>query len=320
MKKTLIYLLICFVPFLLNAQKVKIEGFIKLPDKNGWPISCIILNDTINKLDKLRIKDVSIRNMVTANKDVFTCTNDTSYFSIHARPSDTLFFKNNPRLYYPKKFAVSDLMKKKKLVIELESKPCIIPKEREQKIPSKLYVFVGEKINVSSVDTSDYCYMLMDSKYNATYKIEQEFGDHFPDSKITFMAYDHDFSHRFLFENYNVNVLLFVEERCGELIHKRYNFFPVYKTQDGRWATPVDTYKDKYDKSKKDLYENIVFDESVSFDLPNQLSDEQMAEFIKNRFPEKYYRIKDGKAYPIIGIYAENMVKHWMETYKKNIK
>lgn len=92
MKKTIIYLLICFVPFLLNAQKVKIEGFIKLPDKNGWPISCIILSDTINKLDKLRIKDVSIRNKVTANKDVFTCTDDTGYFSINARPSDTLFF------------------------------------------------------------------------------------------------------------------------------------------------------------------------------------------------------------------------------------
>lgn len=222
-------------------------------------------------------------------------------------------------MYYPKKYAVSDLMKKKKLVIELESKPCITPKKCEQKIPSKLYVFVGEKIDVSYADTSDYCYMLMDSKYNATYKIEQEFGDHFPDSTIAFTAYDHNSMSRYLFENYE-NVLIFVGEYCGDLIHMKYQFFPVYKTQDGRWATPVDTYKDKYDKSKKDLYENIVFDESVSFDLPNQISDEQMTEFIKNRFPEKYYRIKDEKAYPIIGIYAENMVKHWMENYKKNIK
>ncbi|MBO6183754.1 MAG: hypothetical protein J6O88_03545 [Chryseobacterium sp.] len=312
MKKTLIYLLTCFVPFLFNAQKVKIEGHVELPDKNGWPTTFISLNDTIAKLHKLGLKGNEIKN----DKDILAYTDSTNYFSINARPSDTLFFRNNVRLYHVEKYAVSDLMKKKNLVIKFRTKPCINPKECEQKIPSKLYVFVGEKINVSSVDTSDYCYMMMDSKYDATYKIEQEFGDHFPNSTITFTAYDHDFSHRFLFEDYNVNVLLFVEERCGELIHKRYKFFPVYKTKDGRWATPVDTYKDNY----KDLYENIVFDESVIFDLSNQLSVEQMAEFIKNRFPEKYYRIKDGKAYPIIGIYAENMVKHWMETYRKTIK
>ena len=54
MKKTIIYFLICFMPFLLNAQKVKIEGYIKLPDKKGAPISSIVLNDTINKLNKLK--------------------------------------------------------------------------------------------------------------------------------------------------------------------------------------------------------------------------------------------------------------------------
>lgn len=315
MKKTIIYCLICFVPFLLNAQKVKIEGYIKLPDKKGLPISCIILNDTINKLDKLGIKDFSIRNKVTEDKDVVTITDVNGYFSINAKPSDTLFFKNDPRLYYPGRFAVSDLIKKKNIVIELETKPCITPKECEQKIPSKLYVFVGKKIDVSDVDTSDYCYMPMDFKYNANYKIEQEFGDDFPDSTIAFTAYDHSFSNKFLFEDYNVNVLLFVEERCGELIHKKNKFYPVYKTQNGRWATPVDAHKVKYDKAKENLCENIVFDKSVSFDLPNQLSDEQMAQFIKNRFPEKYYSIKDSKAYPIMGRYAEDLVKHWMENY-----
>ncbi len=137
------------------------------------------------------------------------------------------------------------------------------------------------KVYLPVTDTSDYCYMPWDSKYNVTYKIEQEFGDHFPDSTITFTAYDHDFSHRFLFEDYNVNVLLFVEERCGELIHKRYKFYPVYKTADGRWATPVETDRSGYDKFE-DLYDNIIFDKSVSFDIPDDLSDEQMAQFIKH--------------------------------------
>lgn len=318
MKNTIVYVLICFVPFLLNAQKVKIEGYVEQP-KNGWQISCIILNDTINKLDKLGIKDVSIRNKLIDNKDVFTCSDDTNYFSINARPSDTLFFKNNVRLYHVEKHAVSDLIKKKNLVIKFRTKPCITTKECDQKLPSKTYIFVGSKINVSYADTSDYCYMLMDSKYNANYKIEQEFGDHFPDSTIAFTAYDHNSMSQYLFKNYE-NVLIFVGEYCDDLIHMKYQFFPVYKTQNGRWATPVDAYKVKYDKAKEDLYENIVFDKSVSFDLPNEQSDEQMAQFIKNRFPEKYYSIKDGKAYPIMGRYAEDLVKYWMETYWSKVK
>lgn len=235
MKKDIIYFLICFVPFLLNAQKVKIEGYIKLPDKKGLPISCIILNDTINKLDKLGIKDFSIRNKVTEDKDVVTITDVNGYFSINAKPGDTLFFKNDPRLYYPGKFAVSDLIKKKKIVIELETKPCITPKECDQKLPSKTYIFVGSKIKVSHADTSDYCYMSWDSKYNANYKIEQEFSDHFPDSTITFIAYDHNSMSQYLFKNYE-NILIFIGEYCGDLIHMKYQFFPVYKhkMEDGQ--------------------------------------------------------------------------------------
>lgn len=261
------------------------------------------------------LKDDKIIN----DKDILTYTDSSNYFSINASPSDTLFFRNNVRLYHVEKYAVSDLMKKKNLVIKFRTKPCINPKECEQKIPSKLYMLVGKKIDVSYADTSEYCYMLMDSKYNANYKIEQEFSDHFPDSTIAFTAYDHNSMSQYLFKNYE-NVLIFIGEYCGDLIHMKYQFFPVYKTQNGRWATTVDAHKVKYDKAKENLYENIVFDKSVSFDLPNQLSDEQMAQFIKNRFPEKYYSIKDGKAYPIMGRYAEDLVKYWMENYWKNLK
>ncbi|MGD1319907.1 hypothetical protein [Chryseobacterium sp. 2R14A] len=309
MKKNLIYFLICFLPFLFNAQKVKIEGYIELPDKNGWPTSFIELNDTIAKLRKLGLKD----NKIINDKDVFTYTDSTSHFSINARPNDTLFFKNNVRLYHVEKYAVSDLMKKKNVVIKFRTKPCITPKECSQKLPSKTYIFVGSKIDVSYADTSDYCYMLIDSKYNANYKIEQEFGDHFPDSTIAFTAYDHNSMPKYLFKNYE-NILIFIGEYCGDLIHIKYQFFPVYKTQDGRWATPFDTYKESY-KPEKHLYENIIFDKSVSFNLPDQLSDEKMAQFIRNKFPEKYYSIKNGKAYPIMGRYAEDIVKHWKETY-----
>ncbi|WP_210151082.1 hypothetical protein [Chryseobacterium scophthalmum] len=246
------------------------------------------------------LKDDKIIN----DKDILTYTDSANYFSINARPSDTVFFRNNIRLYLVEKYAVSDLMKKKNLVIKFRTKPCVNPKECEQKIPSKLYVFVGKKIDISYVDTSDYCYMMMDSKYDATYKIEQEFGDHFPDSTITFTAYDHDFSHRFLFEDYNVNVLLFVEERCGELIHKRYKFYPVYKTKDGKWASVIDPKK-FYIHSEKFKPVKVNFNSSVYFEYFKNTPIEQL----ESIFPKKYYNLKDGKAYPIMGLSIENLVE-----------
>lgn len=88
MKKNIIYFLIRFFPFLLNAQKVKIEGHVELPDKNRYPTTFIRLNDTIAKFQKLGLKDDKIN-----DKDIMTYTDSTNYFSVNARPSDTLVFR-----------------------------------------------------------------------------------------------------------------------------------------------------------------------------------------------------------------------------------
>lgn len=120
--------------------------------------------------------------------------------------------------------------------------------------------------------------------------------------------------HEYDFRNYD-NALIIAGEYCGDLI-KDY-FFPVYKTEDGRWATPVDTYMEDYYKSDKFIPISIAFNKSVSFNLPKHLSNEQLAQLISHKFPEKYYKIKDGKAFPIKGRYADELVKLWKEIFRK---
>ncbi|WP_144283638.1 hypothetical protein [Chryseobacterium echinoideorum] len=285
------------------CQKVKVEGFVKQP-KEGYRISFITLNDTIKKLNKLDVKDFSVRDKVTSNPDIVTYTDENGYFSINARLKDTLLFENDIRRFYPEKYAVSDLMKKKDIIIEFRPKPCIKPKQCNQKTPSKKYVFVGKKINVTYADTSDYCYMLMDSKYNATYKIEQEFGEHYPEEIINFTAYDHNSTHDAIFKNYE-NVLIYVGDFCGELIYLKYRFFPVYKTRDGRWAIPFHPIFNQIFGLERLKFTSIEFDKSVNFDLPDSSFPK---EEIENSFPKKNFKIKKGKAYPLKGIYVEDLL------------
>ncbi|WP_129039978.1 hypothetical protein [Chryseobacterium sp. CH21] len=158
---------------------------------------------------------------------------------------------------------------------------------------------------------------MMDSEYKAEYKIEQEFSEHYPSSTIAFTAYDHNSMYEFDFRNYD-HILVFVGEYCGDLIHLKYQFFPLYKTADGRWATPVKPKAEQIYQLDQYTPSKIEFDQSVNFELSNDLSQEQIAQLRKYKFPEKYYDIKDHKAIPIMGRYAEDLVKIWKEIYEKN--
>lgn len=119
--------------------------------------------------------------------------------------------------------------------------------------------------------------------------------------------------YEYQFKNY-VNILIFIGEYCGELIHLKYQFFPVYKTTDGRWATPVDSYMENFNKNTKIKPIPISFDKSLTYNYPTDLSEQQL----EWRFSKKYYKIENGKAIPIMGRYAEDLVKLWEELNSKS--
>ncbi|MCS3529157.1 hypothetical protein [Chryseobacterium sp. JUb7] len=303
MKKISFLILLNFSFSFLHGQHVKIEGFIK-QSAIEQRYASIAVNDTLNKIKNLTKKDFKKISKITNDSTLVTFTNDKKgYFSISAKPTDTLFFQFG-RLYYPEKHLVSDLMKYDTIIIDPIRRPCLSENECNQKVPSKTYIFIGKKIEVLPVDTSEYCNNLLDSKSRAIYKIEKEFSEHHSNSIITFTAYDHNSSYDGIFNNYD-HVLINVGDYCGELLYLKYQFFPVYKTKNGRWASPVQ-YKFESLYDFKELQPAAIeFDHSVSFDISPSLSPEQ----IEHKFSKKYYKIKNSKAYPIMGRYAEDLVK-----------
>ncbi|GAA4153761.1 hypothetical protein GCM10022217_09900 [Chryseobacterium ginsenosidimutans] len=313
--KTYLILIFLTAPF-YKSQTVTVRGIAKDSLKINNIIG-ITVNDTVRKFRDKAFTDKKFKSENWNKYDELVKNFSTSpdfpdgNYSITAKLIDTLYFYK-PR-YATQKYKVADIIKNNIKVI-LAPAPCIPYKKCDQKVPSKLYAFVGKKIDVTSVDQSKYCGLSLDSEYKAEYKIEQEFSDHYPDSSIIFTAYDHNSLYEYDFRNYE-NVLIFIGKYCGDLIKDF--FFPIYKTANGKWASPIKIGDEHYYKPDKFVPENIMFDKSVEFDLPNNITEEQIAQLKQYKFPEKYYKIENGKAIPIMGRYAEDLVKLWNELYLK---
>ncbi len=96
-------------------------------------------------------------------------------------------------------------------------------------------VFVGQKISVEEfqLPACDQC-VIMDEAFHAYYRIMQKVYGTYPDANIRFDAFDH--YGRPAFADYEY-VLLFVRKDVdGKWRHEKYQYFPVYETQDGGWA------------------------------------------------------------------------------------
>ncbi|MDF2933203.1 MAG: hypothetical protein K0R36_2534 [Chryseobacterium sp.] len=57
----------------------------------------------------------------------------------------------------------------------------------------------------------------------------------------------------------------------------------------------------------------LSFDKSVHFDVSKL-----PVELIKYRYPKEYYKIENGKAFPMMGRYADDLVKLWKEIKNKS--
>jgi len=189
--------------------------------------------------------------------------------------------------------------------------PCVPYVECNKKQPSNFYIFVGEKISMIDEADPNYCNItsLNDGSAKSIYKIKEEIYGHYPKDTIEFKAYD--YKGRPMFSHYD-NVLLFVGEYCGKLYHEKYQFFDLYKTKDGRWASPGDPYKfDKYQDSKTVKVQPIEFDAFIRIDttIPD---DEQYPERFQ-KYEAPYYRMIGNKAVPLMGTYLEDLIKVKME-------
>jgi len=298
MRKTLL-LFFLFSSITASSQKVTIRGTASDTTKGRNWVS-VVVNDTLRKFLR-ESSDPDRREYQQLTEDTSLCVfaKYDGSFRITANLSDSIFFQSFR--HKQKVYSVADLLKMDRIDIRLEPEACIPYVPCEDTIPSNFYIFVGQKIKIAYEPEPYYCdVMTMDSRFNVEYKIlDQEVG-HYSKDSIRFTAFDH--YGRPVFSRYE-HALLFVSEYCGKLYHEKYQYFELYKTADGKWASPGDPYKyDQY--HKKDLVaQTIKFADDVWFDVSklNEI-------LIKKQYPEPYYKIEGSKAIPVMGSYVDDLI------------
>ena len=168
-----------------------------------------------------------------------------------------------------------------------------------------LYVFVGKKLSIKKLPrptVPDSLIIFSYENYKAKYKIIQNvFGDY--DGKtIEFNTNDHSRVPGFSKSKY---ALLFVFKHNGKLHHVRYQYFDVYRTTSGRWASCGDPYY--FDEKYKDKITTPIpvvklnFPKPVTFKIKPTMD----SAMINEVFPEPYFKVEGQVATGLMGSYVE---------------
>jgi len=280
------------------SQKVTIRGTAYDTTKGRNWVQ-VVVNDTLRKFRESKTPNWDKYKKLTEDTTIRVFAKRDGKFEITANKTDSIFFQSFRHIQ--KVYSVFDLSKMKTVDIRLDPEICVPYVRCEDTVPSNFYVFVGQKLKVDDEPEPYYCDVVtMDSRFNADYLIlEQEVG-HYNKDTIRFTVFDH--YGRPSFSKYET-VLLFVSEYCGKLYHEKYQYFELYKTEDGKWASPGDPYKyDSYHK-KNLAAKHIKFADTVWFDV-SKLSEAA----IKQQYPVPFYKIEGQKAIPVMGSYIDDLV------------
>lgn len=259
----------------------------------------IVLNDTLRKFRESKAPDRSNYIKLTEDTTLSLFAKPDGTFQIAAGLTDSFFFESFR--HKPQAYRVADLLKTKSINIRLEPEVCSPYVPCNDTAPARVYIFVEQKVSLTYEPEPCYCNVMpLDARFKAVYKILEQEAGNFPNDTITFSGYAHNA--RFAFSNYQ-NVLLFVGEYCGELYHEKYQFFDLYKTADGRWASPGDPYKYDERYRKNITAQRIQFADTVWFDI-SKLSEAAK----KQQFPAPFFKIEKQRAIPVMGSYVEELI------------
>ena len=168
----------------------------------------------------------------------------------------------------------------------------------------KLFVFIGERLDVKTLPNKEN---LNEAKFIAKYKIlEKVCGDFIGDS-IEFKVINW-----FVDSSFKTNkiVLLFLmenKERKEGYELWGYLHFDLFKTKDGRWASPypTDYYRLQTTNETTSVRpKRIEFAQEISYDIIGMTMTE-----VAEKFPSPYYFIKEGKAIAIYGNYVPELLQ-----------
>jgi hypothetical protein len=176
-----------------------------------------------------------------------------------------------------------------------------------QSNPDTLYVFVGQKLSIKKLPRpADPPGQLIYSyqNYKAKYKVVQNVYGSYSNNTIEFGVNDHYGVPAFSKSKY---ALLFVYKHNGKLHHVGYQYFDVYKTTNGRWASCGNPFY--FDERFKDSVKTPIpvvrleFPKPVTFKI-NPSFDSMTIEEV---FPKPYFKVEGLTATGLMGSYVEDL-------------
>jgi hypothetical protein len=175
-----------------------------------------------------------------------------------------------------------------------------IPSQTDNVKNNSLFVFVGEKIEVTRLPRQEGSF---DSAFLAKYKVLDKYYGDYRGETIEFEVYDHYGDPAFSKHNF---ALLFVSLYEGKFYHEKYQYFDLYRTKDGKWASPYPAgdYGHEYNRNTSTKPEKIEFAGDVYYDVSG-LDRKAINEW----YPVPYYRITGNKAKAIYGNYIPELFK-----------
>lgn len=197
-----------------------------------------------------------------------------------------------------------------------------------------LYAFIGEKISVEEFDpninneitgkeideeTGDSVrvikqHFVMDKAYRCKYKIVKNIFNNLPNDTIEFVAYDHygkpafserDFAILYLSEN----------KKDNHYFHQKYQYDGVFRDKDGNYYSyPKFRNTEDLNYAKENIKSFKANLKNEKFNLTNLNS-----EVRKISYPEEFYAIKNNFAFPIKGLYLNELIHYRLKTSFKDL-
>ena len=311
LRPTLALVLLLLLPCAAWAQRVSIAGTATVEGNSRNTVQ-VSVNDTVRKYRQqvlaTKKSDWEAYEKLMHDPSLVFRVKDDGRFSLVARLTDSLYFNGYRTIRQA--YLVADLLKRPAINIVLRPEPCLTYVPCRDSLP-RHYVFIGEKIQVEATEQPYYCDRIsMDSKFNAVYKILENVYGNFANDTIAFAAYDHYGRPGF---SKNQHVLLFVSEYCQQLIHQKYQYYPVYKTVDNQWAAPyaANDYAN-LPKTSSIRPHLLEFREPVVTDIAGA-----DPEWVARTLPAPYYRIEKNKAIAVYGNYVAELLELKKQTVLK---
>ncbi len=188
----------------------------------------------------------------------------------------------------------------------------------------KTLAFVGRKVTVAQMvgGAEDPNVIVLDLGFAARYEILELVHGDYDRRFIDFEAYDHYGYPRFAEGDI---AMIYVAEHDGRLYHRKYQWDPVHRTRDGRYAYCGDRYLKLYEEERSEVapkpLESLEFARPVIVSISGQMIpkdrrdsydeediEQNMAE-VKAFYSEPAFKVRGDRAICKMGVYADELYR-----------